>query len=479
MPNTVERQPNQLVETLKASKTWPPQELKYAARKVSRRMAWRITDRDTLKAVSGFDEKVDKHGKPTRRYYVDPLASQLSTAFADFLFSDPPKFVAANDADQESLNRVIAVNDFAAELHRAERVNASEGEVWWRIHVDNQAEAPLISWVSRQQAIPLFRGTNPVAVAFLTEFKKSDDVVYRHFETHEDGYVYNDLFKGKCDSLGVKVSLDALAETENTVEIWQHNLPMLAGRVVNKLDADVSLGEGIYDEVEDLLFMLNEAVTIGQENTRLTAKKRLFIAGKLTTPEGEFDAGDDVISVSQEDDELGADKTPPVAAVEYSYDAIPLLQHKEDLINTILSRVGLVPQFVGNNIDGQAESGTAIRLRFLPVDLSGEGKGRAWDATIPKLLQLACRVDNLPLSMHGYNRPYADVITPPTFIRGSVLPVDDSETTKNVSLAVTAGVQSQETAIKRLNPEWSDSDVADELARLKAEQALEPTSTVL
>ena len=81
--------------------------------------------------------------------------------------------------------------------------------------------------------------------------------------------------------------------------------------------------------------------------------------------------------------------------------------------------------------------------------------------------------------MHGYNRPYADVITPPTFIRGSVLPVDDSETAKNVSLAVTAGVQSQETAIKRLNPEWSDSDVADELARLKAEQALEPTSTVL
>ena len=468
MPAAVEK----ILQDLEASKSWPPERERDVKRTLDRWVAWRTNDKDYLKAHIGWDKQKDRDGRE-RDYVTDPLASVLASAFADFLFSEEPTVRAADEKDQEALNRIVESNNFAAQLHHAEEICVSEGEVWYKIYTDSAMnDAPSIDWVSRRSVIPYWRNKQLVAAVFWEQVAVEDDDVYRRVEVYLDGETHNRLYLGDKDHLGRAIDLEQRYETDGYADVWRHGLPILAGRVLNKQGLDWRLGESIYEKVEDLLFSLNETVSIGQENTRLTAKKRLFVAGKLTQQNWEFDAGDDIIQVNQQDEELGADKTPPISAVEYSYDAEPLLKHKEDQINTILARVGLIPQIVGNNIDGQAESGTAIRLRFLPTVNASAGKARGWDDVTPKVLQLLMRVDALGTELYGYGRPYVDPMALPTFQRGTILPTDQTELIQNEATAVTAGVRSQETAIRNLNPGWDDDKVLEELQRIQQQDSL-------
>ncbi len=463
-----------LLEELDNSDTWPLPREKHVLERVAQRRALRQGDKQILKQLANWDTRSERLfvGKGAREYIADPLPRRIAAGFADFLFGEDPEIRAAAEGDQAWHDQIAEVNELPSELHTAEQVCVSEGETWWKIYVDRDvAPAPLIQFASRLATVPLLRGGRLLACAFVTvvacEGEGDAEVVWRHVEAHARGRAVNRLYRGTPSWLGVRAGLDVRPELAGLPDEWPHGLEMLAGRILNERGGH-DLGVSDYDQVQDLLLALNEARTIGAENTRLTAKKRVFMAGSVIAPDQDGDPSapvdDDVIIVEADGGALGEGGKPPITEVEYSYDAAPLIAHTRELEATILSRVGLVPQFVGAQVDGQAESGTAIRLRFLPTINTAKGKARAWDDQLPRILTLAALVDQLPEEQGGYGRDYQAAAEQPAVVRPEPIPTDETETTVNAAAATTAEIQSRRTSVRQLHPDWTDEQVSEELA---------------
>jgi hypothetical protein len=247
---------------------------------------------------------------------------------------------------------------------------------------------------------------------------------------------------------------------------------MLAGRIVNDLDDDDTLGVSEYEQIESMLLALNRAMTISVENCDLTGQDRIFVAGKFRQVDGSFDASMQVYELDTNPaTTLGESPTsPPIFGVEKHYDAEPLWLHISNLVKTIVRSVGLVPQWIGEQVDGQAESGTAVRLRFIPTTNAAKGKTREWMDQLPHIMWLMLRVIALPtgegVGRGGFGRGTAPDV-PPTVQFSDPLPADNGEVTLDVTTAVAGEVMSRRTGVKTLHPSWSPEDVDEELDAIR------------
>lgn len=377
---------------------------------------------------------------------------------------------------------LVDVNELPAELHQAEMVCSSEGEVWWRIYVDDgQSDYPILEWHSRAHTRPLFRGRKLVACAFHEELHRElvedEWIVYRLVEIQAQGYVRNLLYKGDLTSLGANVPLITMLQTQFLRDEWTHNLGMLCGRVYNKLGRDRRIGRSDYHNVVPLLFSLNEATTVGHENMRLTAKKRVAVPREAITKDGTFDAGEDVLIIDEPlDDTLGANTgNGKFAVLEYSFDAEALIEHKLDQIATILGRVGIVADMASSGGTrssgggGAAISGTALRMRLIPTTLAANGKARPWDANLPQVMVRLQQVDALPIEQGGCGHDWTTPNEPPSIERGQPLPSDETEETNRHVSAVGGEIESRRTAIRDSHPDWTEEQVAEELDQILRE----------
>lgn len=469
----------ELIEELRAS-AWPPSREVEVRDLVARRRAFRKRDKAQLRVYAGWND-------PGRPYLVDPLPKQIAKTYGDFLFGEAPTFRAAAEEEQEHVDEVLGENSYVAKLRRAARQVVSEGESWWRIHVNPAiADVPLVDWYSRLDVVPLFYGDRLLAVAFVTEVfrevvadddDESQAAVWRHFEVHADGVVANVLFRGTDDTVGEERPLEDQAATEDLPPAWMHGQPMLAGRVINDADDDAYLGESDYDQVDDYFLALNEGLTISTENARLTGKDRVFVAGRLTQEDGGFNSGVEVFRQESEGGTLGdGDSRPPIVAVEKHYDSAALWFHIVKLTAVALARVGIVAQLVGEDTEnsGSDSSGVAIRLRFLPTNNASEGKGAEWDAENPKIVHALLCVSALPMSTEegvpgGFGKPYGG--TPPSIERANPLPADDTEIVNRNALAVSASIRSLQVAIEDQHPDWTPDEVEDEIKRIREDAA--------
>jgi hypothetical protein len=328
----------------------------------------------------------------------------------------------------------------------------------------------------------LFRGRKLVAAAFVSEIYREEVgkqwMVFRYLEIQAEGYVRNLLYRGTPVSLGVQVSLQSRPETEQLVDEWSHGFGMMAGRVPNKLGRDRRFGVSDYEPVEDLIFSLNEATTIGHENARLTAKKRIAVPREALGDDGTFDAGEDVIIIDEPLDEtMGAAQVAgsKFAVLEYSFDAEALIAYKTDIAGIILTRVGIAQDFVNasgkgsGSSAGNAASGTALRLRLIPTTLAAQGKARFWDDTLPKVLLLCQLIDNLPEARGGFGRSWKQAGEAPVVSRTEPLPEDEIEQVNRHAVAVAAEIESRRTAVSQLHEDWDDDQVQAELDEIVAE----------
>lgn len=468
---------DQLILELDAAPEWPLPRERAAIDQAIEGRAWRRGDADMIAAIAGFDAD--------RKLYVDPLAKRIAFGFADFLFSEDTELRATAESGQEELDLFAEVNGLQARLHRACRVSVSEGEVWWKIHTNaGVAPTPLLRFCSRRDLVPLMDGDIVLAAAFVREAGRErpeseediGEIVFRHAEVHTEGRVVNVLYRGTTETLGRRVELTARPETAMLAEALDHGLPMWAGRIVNDLDDDDALGVSDFDCVTDLLVALCEAVTISIENARLTGLDRIAVAGKLKLADGNFDASMQVLEFEGEAATLGEGAQLPIHSIEKRYDAEPLWTQVRNLVHTVLSRVGLVVQVIGQDEGGKAETGTAIRLRFMPTAQASKGKRREYGAAIPQIAGLSLAITALDPSRGGFGRrvegdPLAEL---PAVEFGNPIPVDEHERTNDLAVAVTGEIMSRETAVREQHMDWSDEQVADELRRIREDLGADP-----
>lgn len=472
---------DQLILELDAAPEWPLPRERHAITQALDGRAIRKGDADDLKRLAGFDFD--------RRLYVDPLGRRIAFGFADFLFSEPTELKAPAEAAQGELDAFADTNSLQARLHRAARVSVSEGEVWWKLHTNAAvADTAMVRFCSRRDVVPLLDGDMVLAAAFVTEKGRErveaeqdeagvQEIVYRHAEVHTNGRVVNVLYRGTAQTLGRRVELTARPETAMLAETLEHGLPMWAGRIVNDLDDDDTMGVSEYESVGDLLIALSEAVTIGVENARLTGQDRVMVAGKLRQADGSFDASMQVFETETEGGTLGETPgSPPILAIEKKYDAEPLWMHIKQLVHTILSRVGLVVQLIGQDEGGKAETGTAIRLRFMPTQQASKGKVREFRNGIATFTALALAIAGLEQSLGGFGRTIpGDALSElPAVEFGNPIPVDEHERTNDLAVAVTGEIMSRETAVREQHEDWSEEQVQDELKRIREDLGAAP-----
>lgn len=456
----------QLLARLEAAEEWPPKDEQSVRETILLWQAFRESDRTRL--TPDLWER-------DRKLIIDPLPERIAEAFADLIFGEDPEFTAADDTDQDNVDGLIDDNDLPSELQRAEAICSSEGEVWWRILIDKDAALyPRIEWHSRLACIPLYRGRDVIAVAFFSTVASEGEGarVWRYLEVQAAGINLNRLYRGASDKLGERVKLTDQDATKDLRDEWRHDLPgLLAGRVVNRVGRNPRLGISDYAGVRDLLDALNEAATIGQENARLTAKKRVVIPQRFLDKDGNFPTGAEVIIATETDQD--PDKPGQgLAQVEFSFDAAALIAYKSDLTDTILTRCRVAPQLVGRQTGNTPESGTALRARLLDSVLAANGKARFWDDALPKVLSLAAQADALPGEKGGNGRKWAKPAEPPSVKRASVLPEDESDIAERHALEVQAEIKSRQTAIEEAHPDWSEERVTEELRRIREDTAV-------
>jgi hypothetical protein len=483
---------NLLLDRLTATGRWPAPFEREAIARVARFAAFRESDREALRLIHGWDAE--------RPYAVDPVGNRIAEAYADMLFGENPTFTPANERDDDNLKRIIETSDLPTELHHAEQINSSEGEVWWRAMSAGSAitPAPQITFHSREEVVPHFVGATLVAVAFVSEFEaprtgQAPDErvpIYRHLEIQSLGRIENALYLGSKEQLGERVELDSFSETDELFEVWDHGLPgIAAGRILNKRGRQRDQGKSDLDGIEDLLLGLNEALTIGMENVRLVAKKRAVVpmealAGRSVddledagdgslrpTGRATFDAGEDVLAINPLDAELGKEGAGPFKVLEYSFDAEQLVVWQDALITRAAHDAGLTVHFIGTSkgTEGEATSGTALRTRLLPAINSGRGRGRPWDRELPRALLFAQLLDAMQPGSGGYGRSYADAGTPPSVERNDPFPRDELEETTRHAAAVQGEIESRRTAVEALHPDWTDEQVDEELDNIRGD----------
>jgi hypothetical protein len=478
---------------------------------VAKFAALRESDRAYLKRI--------KNWPADRDYIIDPLGERICEAFADFLYGEDPVFTAAaNDSanpkaaedettpgersegpeptenapksevgdddksvdDQDRLDDIVDANNLPTELHSAVSMFIAEAEAWWRIYRDDQqSDFPILEWHSRAHVRPVFRGRKLIAAAFVSDLWQetiNDNLItYKYVEIQTENYVRNLLYKGVNNLLGQSIALTERPETAELPEEWSHDLGMLAGRIAGKFGRDRRYAISKLHGVEDLLFSLNEATTIGHENARLTLKRRLAVPREaINAKTGKFDAGEDVLVMDDPlDEELGGSKGQgKFAVLEYSFDAPALISYKNDTSSTILTRVGLARQLTDpNNNEGGAASGTALRVRLIPTTMAAKGVSRPWDDDSPSIIMKLQLLDALPKNKGGFGRSWQKPGEPPIIERADPLPVDETEETNRHAVAVSSEFESRETAIKSLHPDWTDQQVQGELDKVFSELA--------
>lgn len=477
-----------LLRRLRALNVWPPPYELKVRQKIALWVALRESDETVLRRVMAW--------KTDRDLLIDNLPEKIATAYGDLLFGEDPDWTPAEESDANALDAMV--ESWAGGLQSGEETCVSEGEIIWRLAVNTNASFhPILTFQSRADVVPLFFGGRMIAVAFvsvlspLSEQESRSKTVWRHLEIHGEGVVANVLFEGRDNQLGESRELDAHPEVAGIAPLWDHGLPMLAGRIINRAGRDPRVGKSIYEGVWTRFLELNEAATIGRENMRLTAKKRAVVPASALRAQipmtqavadaqpdqaaprarAQFDASEDVLVHDPLDVEEGREGQGPFRVLEYSFDAEALIAHYQHVVETICQRCDIVPQFIGSGDFGAGNSGTALRVRLLPTTNAAEGRGRRWDDELPIITQRAQLLEALPVALGGFGRD-AEWTNPgglPAVKRSSPLPVDESELAQRIATLRTADAMSIRQGVVEQHPDWTDELIDAEVDAIRAD----------
>lgn len=453
----------------KLEKAWPPKnEQPYRAR-IDDCRAIRSSDASKLRPT-GWGEGFDGR---SRDYIIDPLGERIPYVWADLLFGEDPVISPVGKTDRDRMDEMVNANMLPSELHRAEWICSSEGEVWYRIHPDDMMGHASIEFHSRYTVVPQWAGKVPGAVAFVSEIAWDGKAVYRYVEIHGAGLMWRLLYKGTEDGtkLGQQVSLSDRPETKDWEPEYQHKGDILAGRILNKIGVDRKFGVSDYSGLGDLLLALNEITTIGQENARLTAKQRAIIPQRFLNMFGNLPRSAEILiatDVDQDPDKIKND----VAMIEFEFDATALIAYTEHITDRVLTRARVAPQLVGRHTEG-AQTGPALRARLVDSELAAQGKGKFWDDEGPVFLQKMIAVERDYHSI-AWTQPKGKKAQEklPSFKRSNAIPEDPEARSRRLAVSVNADFLSRRTAIAQDHPEWDDDRVQEEMDQIEKESLM-------
>lgn len=501
---------------LPASNTpWPPREWKPILNDMRRWEAWWVGDTSMLASVYqrdqhrhpadrpqrrglvGFVERffwgrinTNPNGQPSRSDLHIPMASDLCATSADLLYGAPPTILTASSQTNDQLERYRDDGLFEQLLSGAE-LGAALGGRYQRVTWDPAiSDRPFLSTVDADSALPEFRWGHLVAVTFWTVLQRDGAVVWRHVERHEldtagNGIVFHGLYEGTEDNLGRQRELTlhpATASLANVVvedHVAQGITRGLAVAYIPNITPQrrwrhhpnaKDLGRSDLDGVEGLMDALDETYSSWMRDLRL-GKARVFADRSMlenrspNSSEQVFDLDTEIFTPI---DGLGGSMQSQLPIQPQQFQ-IRVNEHEttaQDLVHRIINGARYSAAIFGDDAQDAQVTATEIKARQAKTSSTRDRKIRVEKPALQQLIVKMLLTDQAVFNTPGLN---------PTDLAVNFPPLVQQTTDGNAQTVATlkqAGLMSNQVGVQMAHPDWDQTQVDEEVARIQAEQPL-------
>jgi hypothetical protein len=329
--------------------------------------------------------------------------------------------------------------------------------------------------------VPKFIGGKTKEITFWSIVREDENgTVWRLQEVYlPNGHILSTLLKGDTNNLGTEQPLDSIEETAGILpDANSGTNTMLAfyvpNMLPNRLRPYLPFGRSDFDSLYGLFDSLDEAYSAIQRETRLTKttvivpaeylRRRTEIFDDGTTKATEFAYSNGSGAFTALD--IDSDRTSsPITVVNPELRAESRISVCENLIRQILSFAGYSPQSAGLDVEGAAESGTALSMRERKSIRTAETKKTYWWHALNNLIRAMLRLDKMVFRSAANPEEEFSVELP-----ANNQP-DITQLAQTVEQLERAGAVSIQTKVDMLHPEWSDEQKEEEIARILEERS--------
>lgn len=476
---------------IKEGMQWPP--TSFLRFKLQEHSAWYSGDPNILanfyhmalaSQITGLPHLVDRDRFWSRQIKNDqevgvhvPIAGDIASTSADLMFAESPiikiaeahEEKASDDAKktQERLELMLDGNGFYKRLLEGAETCAAMGGVYIKLAWDQElSEWPIPVVEQADFAIPEFKFGILNKVTFWRVAKEDENAtkVWWLLENYNnDGSINYELYQGTGDRLGYKVDLDSIDETKDLEDVETQVDELLCVFVPNvlpnRLNRGSYFGRSDYAGIESLMDSLDQTFTSWIRDIIL-AQGRIYVPSTfLEKRESGFKFNVDKMLFAP----LEMDPTVEGSKITAEQFLIQAEQYQVSVLNLlerIISSAGYSPQSFGLNIEGRAESGTALTIRERKSLATKSKKEAYWDEAIKRVVKLMLAL---------YKTELAGEVNPDLSVSAQFsdsITNDLSEISEAVLKIANASAASTETKVRMLHQDWSEDEVKAEVQRI-------------
>lgn len=425
-------------------------------------------------------------GRPTRpgenrtRHHL-PIPADLATLASDLQYATPPTITptqALDDAGESRVQEILGSNQFHATLNSMGEIKAALGAVALIPRWDTElADHVWIDYAPADTIIPVWR--NGILTELTLWSEHVDGHVYwRHLEHHAPGYIEHALYRGTATNLGQRMPLQEHPATASYAELvdsesriptgitrltaaYLVNAPALAWRNNPTLRY---AGRSDFNQVLGLFDAADEAFSSWMRDLKLGQ-------GRIIVPEAYLRSqGPGTAAAFDTHQELFVGINTPGDATKTDLTVqqfnIRVEQHEQTLrgiMREILRKTGYSMAAWGDpDRQGTATTATEINARNEQTERTRQKKNLYDRMALRAIGRVALELDSLIYPGKG-SRPDLDLrIEFPDTSRTD--PKTEAET---IGILNAAGAISTWQKVARANPDWSETQIAEEIARLQ------------
>lgn len=475
---------------------WPPTELRSTLRVINEWDTWYGGDSDSL-TEQYEDPQTEPFGSKTWRFWARrkpstsandrrdqmhvPLAGDIASTSADLLFAAPADITVpgirseGDNSDlkvtQERLDQIVEEGGLMNRLLEAAEEAAALGGVYLRPTWDRDiAPHPILTHVTPERAVPTFRYGLLTEVTFWRQISDEDEKrVLRHLEHHSvvDGraVIENALYEGTDEKVGIRIELGRDPRTAGLEDIIRLPVQGLGVRYVKNMGPARRLrgtphGRSDFDGIEDLFDAVDEAWNSWMRDLRL-GKARITVPEEFLerskVGKGAFFDTDQEIFTPLNMDPTEREK----AGIEMFQPEIRFESHRatvEALVMEAVGKAGYSSQtfgFHGENV----QTATEVQARTDKTQRTNDKKRRYWEPNVEDILEIMLTIDKEMLD--GKAKSIRPDIEWPDLAEPTLKQIAET-----VELLNRAEAASTDTMVRLQHPDWSDTDVADEVAKI-------------
>lgn len=455
-----------------AQYTWPPAEDAVRLAKYQRYQALYEGEHESV-YIDGGRYRYDKH----REYVTVNCSAEITDLLVDRLFGEQLR-VTGPDGSQEWLDYLQMSSNFQQMLPQLATGVSYRGDGVLKVRYNETRRAVTINPISPALYFPEAGDDDRTAVqrATLGWVVYSGNAPYLFCEIHEPGIIKRELFA--LHGVGPFTYSDADAVELSALESYADLLPeeqtgvdgMLVIHIANQSSDDGGIwGSSDYAQIFSLQGELNNRYV--QRAEELDKHSGPWMAGlDIADDRGNVDTENKYIKL------LPGEEAPKYITWEGNLTAVETAIN--DLKNDIIRISGLSPESFAAD-GGGAESGRALKLKQWRTASAVRRRQRIYGPAIQEAIATATA---LARAIGSQFLDFDGEI--PVLSEGDItlqwqdgLPNDTMQEIEEASMASAAGLMSRETAIRRLNPDMNDEQIAEEIERIDAERAAQSVTS--